>query len=106
MAKRPQALTVSLEGRFENFSAIRRDFKVVVENKSGEKLIGGLVSAQWADTSKTGEKFVPSDGTAQHAFGPSPATIIVYVESAECYWSALLNVQGYIGATLTLNGAR
>jgi len=105
MTKRPQALSVALEGRFENFSPIRRDFNVVVENQSSEKLVGGLVSAQWADPTKTGEKFMPSEGTNQHAFGPSPSTIIAYIESEQSCWSALLNVEGFNGAKLTLHGA-
>lgn len=105
MAKRPQPLSVTLEGRFENFAPLRRDFKVVLENKTPEKIVGGVISAQWADVNKQGEKFMPDSGTTQHAFGPSPNKIIVYLESEGSCWSALLDVDGYNGATLTLLGA-
>jgi hypothetical protein len=104
MIKKPLPLTANLEGRFESFAPLRRDFNVAVENKSSEKLVAGVISAQWADVTKPGEKAMVSGDATQHAFGPAPSKLILYIESEESYWGATLDVEGLNGAKFTLLG--
>ena len=102
MAKRPQPMSLIVEGKFESFAPIQRDFNVTLENKTSSTITSGLVCAQWADPSKPAEKWIPESGSASHAFGPSPGTIVIYVESEDSSWAAVAAVDGYTALTINL----
>ena len=103
MPKKPQPMTITAEGRLEGFGTLCRDFNVTLESNSSLPLTGGLVVARWADPGKPVERWVPEGGTMNHAFGPGPRTIVIYLESEDAYWGGVANVEGFSTLKISLS---